>query len=504
MVGRWDQLRFQHGHADQIDDASNVYINRNLKLNTITHMGFDMDHTLAVYTLKAQELAFNLTRDKLVKDFKYPKEVSALEFEDGLVIRGLIIDKKRGNLIKLDTHKYVEVAYHGLTVIPREERKELYNLPGESYRPSSEDYAYLDTLFCLPEACLYVKLVDLLDRLHEEGKLKRELSYQKISSEVRQCIDGVHRNGSLKSVIIENLPLYIEKDPALPKTLLHFIQGGKRLFLLTNSEYYYTNIIMTYLLNDEVPGYDNWQDYFDFIIVSACKPGFFLNSAELEKLDVDEFGVEIPKEVCPKVYRGGYFKNLEERLGAFGESILYFGDHTFGDILKSKQTCGWRTVMVILELEDEINILNAKRTDKDNLDMLRSSLTEIREEVSMLEAQITHMRNRKLDYYEDLVDSELEELDQEMRSIRKVIASNEDKATECLKDIKRLERYLDSSYNEMWGCLFKSRRRKSRFGDQVEDFACLYTARITNFSNYPTTKYFRISHDSMAHERHAD
>ena len=43
MVGRWDQLRFQHGHSDQIDDASKVYINRNLKLNTITHMGFDMD-----------------------------------------------------------------------------------------------------------------------------------------------------------------------------------------------------------------------------------------------------------------------------------------------------------------------------------------------------------------------------------------------------------------------------------------------------------------------------
>ena len=107
--------------------------------------------------------------------------------------------------------------------------------------------------------------------------------------------------------------------------------------------------------------------------------------------------------------------------------------------------------MVILELEDEINILNAKRTDKDKLDMLSINLTEIREEVKVwLEAQITHMRNRKLDYYEDLVDSELEELDNEMRSIRKVIALNEDKATECLKEIKRLEGELDSSYNEMW------------------------------------------------------
>ena len=117
-------------------------------------------------------------------------------------------------------------------------------------------------------------------------------------------------------MITDNLPLYIEKHPSLPKLLLHFIQGGKKLFLLTN-RYYYTNIIMTYLLNDEVPGYDNWQDYFEFIIVSACKPRFFLQSADLEKLDVDEFGVEISQEVCPKVYRGGYFKNLEERLGVF-------------------------------------------------------------------------------------------------------------------------------------------------------------------------------------------
>lgn len=504
VVGRWDQLRFQHGHSDLIDDTSKIYINRNLKLNTITHMGFDMDHTLAVYTLKAQELAFNLTRDKLIKDFKYPKEVGDLQFEDGLVIRGLVIDKKRGNLIKLDTHKYVEVAYHGLKQIPRDERKRLYNLPGESYRPSSADYAYLDTLFCLPEACLYLKLVNLLDELSADGKFKRKLDYQKISYEVRQCIDGVHRDGSLKAVITANLPLYIEKDPLLPKTLLHFIQGGKNLFLLTNSEYYYTNIIMSFLLNNEVPGYENWQDYFDFIVVSACKPRFFLKAADLEKLDEDEFGVGIPQEVRPKVYRGGYFKNLEERLSAHGESILYFGDHTFGDILKSKQTCGWRTVMVILELEEEINILNAKRNDKDQLDILRSNLTEIREEISMLEAQINHMRNRKLDYYEDLVNSELEDLDQEMRLIRKVIASNEDKATNCLKEIKRLEKELDSAYNPMWGCLFKSQRRKSRFGDQVEDFACLYTARITNFSYYPTTKYFRITHDSMAHERRSE
>ena len=76
-------------------------------------------------------------------------------------------------------------------------------------------------LFCLPEACLYAKLVDLIDRLNLEGKLKRNFDYQKVSSEYK-CIDGVHRDGSLKAVITDNLPLYIEKDPFLTKIIITF------------------------------------------------------------------------------------------------------------------------------------------------------------------------------------------------------------------------------------------------------------------------------------------
>ena len=79
-----------------------------------------------------------------------------------------------------------------------------------------------------------------------------------------------------------------------------------------------------------------------------------LNSADLEKLDIDEFGVEISQEVCPKVYRGGYFKNLEER-SAFLVKVFCTGDHTFGDILKL--TDMWLADGYgDFELEDEINI----------------------------------------------------------------------------------------------------------------------------------------------------
>ena len=39
--------------------------------------------------------------------------------------------------------------------------------------------------------------------------------------------------------------------------------------------------------------------------------------------------------------------------------VLYVGDHIYGDILRSKKTLGWRTMLVVPELESELRI--AKR-----------------------------------------------------------------------------------------------------------------------------------------------
>ena len=36
--------------------------------------------------------------------------------------------------------------------------------------------------------------------------------------------------------------------------------------------------------------------------------------------------------------------------------MLYVGDHIYGDILRSKKTLGWRTMLVVPELETELEI----------------------------------------------------------------------------------------------------------------------------------------------------
>ena len=40
--------------------------------------------------------------------------------------------------------------------------------------------------------------------------------------------------------------------------------------------------------------------------------------------------------------------------------VLYVGDHIFGDVLKSKKLRGWRTFLIIPELNDELNVWTTK------------------------------------------------------------------------------------------------------------------------------------------------
>ena len=59
-----------------------------------------------------------------------------------------------------------------------------------------------------------------------------------------------------------------------------------KTFLLTNSEYWYTDKLMTYLLtdNNQNPKRD-WKSYFHFILVDAQKPLFFAEGTTLRIID---------------------------------------------------------------------------------------------------------------------------------------------------------------------------------------------------------------------------
>lgn len=47
-------------------------------------------------------------------------------------------------------------------------------------------------------------------------------------------------------------------------------------------------------------------------------------------------------------------------IGAKGKDVLYVGDHIFGDILKCKKIRGWRTFLVVPELDQELHVWTDK------------------------------------------------------------------------------------------------------------------------------------------------
>jgi HAD superfamily 5'-nucleotidase-like hydrolase len=129
---------------------------------------------------------------------------------------------------------------------------------------SEERWVFLNTLFSHSEACIYAQLVDKLD----EGKIPEILNYNDLYTTVRQNLDQTHLEGLLKAEIISKPQNFITHDPDLPQTLLDLFHSGKKLLLITNSDWNYTKSMMSFILDNFLPDKMKWRDLFDVIIIS--------------------------------------------------------------------------------------------------------------------------------------------------------------------------------------------------------------------------------------------
>jgi 5'-nucleotidase len=101
----------------EISRKSRVYVNRNLRLDKIEMVGFDMDYTLAIYDqARIEELSMRATLDKLCKNKGYPDEIRHLSYDPAIAIRGLVVDRANGNIFKPDRYGFPGRARHGLLV----------------------------------------------------------------------------------------------------------------------------------------------------------------------------------------------------------------------------------------------------------------------------------------------------------------------------------------------------------------------------------------------------
>ncbi|MEO8214094.1 MAG: 5'-nucleotidase domain-containing protein, partial [Myxococcales bacterium] len=90
-----------------IPRKSRVYVNRNLRLDRIEMVGFDMDYTLAIYNQpRIEQLSIQATLDKLVMNKGYPNDIRLLAYDPALAIRGLVVDRTNGNIFKPDRYGF--------------------------------------------------------------------------------------------------------------------------------------------------------------------------------------------------------------------------------------------------------------------------------------------------------------------------------------------------------------------------------------------------------------
>lgn len=355
----------------------------------------------------------------------------AFEFDWRYMSRGLVIDKHRGNVLKVDRHKYVKLAYHGFKELPRAERLRLYNNSSLQHDFDEPNYALIDTLFSLAEAHLFMQLVESLDAgalVMADGSTKR---YGEVYRDVRLAVDLCHRDGSIKREVAADPARFIHPDPSLLPALTALRESGKRVFLATNSLWDYTNVVMNYLLEGRAGAAKTtaWLRHFDVVVTGCGKPRFFTERKDLFEVhapsgmlwnteggspmvpigeqdlpDAMHSGSTAPRVLPEKgcdedaaatgpesppadagaddgspptpiecrVFQGGSFHDLHKMLGVWaGAEVLYVGDHIYGDVVRSKKDLGWRTMLVIPELESELDCLAAHRADLVELRRLR-------------------------------------------------------------------------------------------------------------------------------------
>lgn len=462
--------------------SERVFVNRHLRMSTIQWIGFDMDYTLAIYKQDAMDaLSVELTVERLISR-GYPGYLKHLKYDTAFPIRGLLIDKRYGHVLKMDRHKVIHKGFHGMKRLSREQLHRLYL--HKRIRPHTPRYHWIDTLFALCEVTAYAAIVHAME---ERGE---SIDYSRLFKDVRDSIDEAHADGTVYAHVMGNLEKYVDRDESLARTLHKLRSAGKKLFLLTNSPWSYTDQMMTYLLGNGMPEYKSWRQYFDVAICAAGKPSWFKEGRPLMERDGD--ALKAPRGALERgrLYEGGNLRDFERKISCPGSSVLYVGDHIYGDILRSKKESSWRTAMIIQELDAEVT---AHEACLAQLGRLRE-LEELRDRAED-ELRFYQTRFKELSKNGDNARFELER-----RRLKRALERVRGQLRAIDREDESLAEVLDAQFHPYFGSLLKEGNEMSMFGLQVDMYADIYMRRVSCLEAYSPQQFFRSPHELMPHE----
>ncbi|MES3038957.1 MAG: HAD-IG family 5'-nucleotidase [Bdellovibrionota bacterium] len=451
-----------------------VFVNRTLNMKRIKYIGLDMDHTLIRYQSdNFERLSHSIIMSKLIKSKGYPETLRSLKFDYDFAIRGLVIDRKKGNLLKLNRYTAIRASYHGLKPLDYKTHQKLYR---STYIDlSSGDYLAIDTFFSISLAIAFAQIVEMKD----SDTSNTYPEYEKIADDVLDAVDEAHRDGSLKDEVKRNLEQYIIKDPQTVAGLERFKKHGKKIFILTNSDFHYSKLLLDYAINPFLKDHKTWEDLFEMTITFASKPKFFYENQKFLVVNPqDGTMTNFDAKLVPGVYQGGNARKFTADLNLEGDDILYIGDHIYGDILRLKKDCNWRTAMVLEELEKEILTNRAVLPVTTEIEKLMA-LKEPSEE------DLTTIMTLKAEkgVYED----------NKIESLQKTISEIDGQISQLIKKQQAM-------YNPQWGQLMRAGNEESYLAYQVERYACVYMTKLASLLDLSPRTYFRAPRRPLSHE----
>src|SRR5690606_37083946 len=112
--------------------------------------------------------------------------------------------------------------------------------------------------------------------------------------------------------------------PEVVAGLEKFRLHGKKIFIVTNSDFHYTKMLLDYAINPYLKSHKSWLDLFEIIVVSAQKPRFFYDSLNFLKVNpTDGSMVNQSEPLTNGVYQGGSADAFTKDFSLPGDEILY-------------------------------------------------------------------------------------------------------------------------------------------------------------------------------------
>ncbi len=459
--------------------ATGIFCNRTLNLRSVKAIGYDMDYTLVHYRVEEWERsAFEHARARLAER-GWP--VDHLVFEPDQFTLGLVFDLALGNLVKATRFGYVVRALHGTKLLGFDDQREAYS--ETVVELSSERFEFMNTLFELSRAALWTQLVDEFDA----GNLPAVVGYGDLYWQIDDALGRAHAEGMLKAEILADPERFIDPNPDIVPTITDQRLAGKKIVLITNSDWAYTRATMARAVDPYCEPGTTWRDLFDLVIVSAAKPRFFADRDPIYRV-VDEERSLLQPHFGPlskgDVYFGGHARLVEEWSGLPAAQMLYVGDHLFGDVHVTKDVLRWRTALIAREIEAEVDDAITFAPEERHLIELMAEKVAVEHRQAVLRME----RRRAMSVGDPIVEIE--------RRLSAVGAE----AARIDSAVAPLARAASQLGNSNWGPLMRAGNDKSLFARQVERYADVYLSRVSNLLYATPYAYLRAARGSLPHD----